>query len=544
MNKVHLSKFEPQFDEARSIVVILLGLFLLYWIIKFIYRLYFHPLAKFPGPKLAGATYLYEFYYDLYPHKLRYLWQIEKLHQQYGPIVRINPAHLHINDPDFLDDIYASGKHKRNRDAWFYRSERNGPLGWSLFQTVEHDVHRMRRAALSPFFSKRNIQALEGLIISKVDELAERFAMTHRDGEIIPLLHATGALTMDIISVYAYGKDVRKLQRADWAGEELEAYSKLSQLGPFGRHFAWISKMVLLMLPMHIVERISPAAALIPKNREFFREMIQDALLPRGEGSSEKASQRTIFQDIVQSNLPPIEKAPARLSAEANLLQIAGTETTARTLAVLMFHLIDSPAVLDRLRVELKPHMPEPGSTMRLAKLEAIPYFSAVITEGIRLSHVVSSRMPRYAPNEQIRYGEWVIPAGTPVMQSHYLHHTNPKIFPDPYKFNPQRWLDDLELKPRYFMGFGRGSRICLGINLVYAELFLAVARIMTRFDMVLFETDRSRDVDVVRDCIIGLPSPESKGIRVKITKDRLAPGQKCDEFCRLKQPQFSPSST
>ena len=150
MNKLQLSRFELQYSSAQSIIVLLLGPYLLYWIIKVIYRLYFHPLAKFPGPKLAGATYLYELYYDLYPHKLRYLWQIEKLHQRYGPIVRINPAHLHINDPDFLDDIYTSGKkHKRNRDAWFYRSEKNGPLGWSLFQTVEHDVHRMRRATLS-----------------------------------------------------------------------------------------------------------------------------------------------------------------------------------------------------------------------------------------------------------------------------------------------------------------------------------------------------------------------------------------------------------
>ena len=374
MNKLQFSRFELQYSSAQSIIVLLLGPYLLYWIIKVIYRLYFHPLAKFPGPKLAGATYLYELYYDLYPHKLRYLWQIEKLHQRYGPIVRINPAHLHINDPDFLDDIYTSGnKHKRNRDAWFYRSEKNGPLGWSLFQTVEHDVHRVRRATLSPFFSKRNIYALEGLIIGKVDELVERFAIAHQTAEVIPLLHATGALTMDIISVYAYGTDVRKLQQPDWAGKELEAYSKLSQLGPFGRHFAYISKIVLVTLPMSVVEKISPAATLIPRNRAFFKGLIQEALV--AEGSTEKAPHRTIFQDIVQSNLPPSEKAPARLSAEANLLQIAGTETTARTLAVLIFHLIDSPAILDRLRLELKPYKPESSSTIHLAELEAIPYF-------------------------------------------------------------------------------------------------------------------------------------------------------------------------
>ncbi|KAK7959437.1 benzoate 4-monooxygenase cytochrome P450 [Apiospora aurea] len=523
MDYAKLGSFELPRSSAGGAIALLLGAYLHYWFFKVIYRLYFHPLASFPGPKLAGATYLYEAYYDLYPHKLRYLWQIEKLHQQYGPIVRINPAHLHIHDPDFLDAIYSSGnRHKRNRDAWFYRSEKNGPLGWSLFQTVDHDVHRLRRAALSPFFSKRNIHALEGLVRGKIDELIERFDAAHRTGEVVPLLHATGALTMDIISVYAYGKDVHKLQQPDWAGEELESYSKLSQLGPFGRHFAWVSKMVLVMLPMSMVERISPAAALIPRNRAFFKGLIQDALADEGSAGKEKASHRTIFQDIVQSNLPASEKAPARLSAEANLLQIAGTETTARTLAVLIFYLVYSPTVLERLRSELKLYT-EPGIDMHLADLEALPYFSAVITEGIRICHVVSSRMPRYAPDEEIKYGKWVIPAGTPVSQSHYLHHTNPRIFPEPHEFKPQRWLDDSDLKTKYFMGFGRGTRICLGINLVYAELFLTVARVMTRFDIELFETVKSRDVDVVRDCIIGLPSPESPGIRVKIVRDRLA---------------------
>ncbi|KAK8079184.1 hypothetical protein PG994_002991 [Apiospora phragmitis] len=532
MNKATLGSFELPCSSAGGAIALLLGAYLHYWVFKVVYRLYFHPLAKFPGPKLAGATYLYEAYYDLYPHKLRYLWQIEKLHQQYGPILRINPAHLHIHDPDFLDGIYSSGnRHKRNRDAWFYRSERDGPLGWSLFQTVEHDVHRLRRAALSPFFSKRNIHALEGLVLGKIDELVARLAAAHRTGEVVPLLHATGGPHH---GHHLRLRDVRKLQQADWAGKELEAYSKLSQLGPFGRHFAWLSKMVLVMLPMSMVEKISPAAALIPRNRAFFKGLIQDALKGEGSTGKEKAPHRTIFQDIVQSNLPASEKAPARLSAEANLLQIAGTETTARTLAVLIFYLVYSPGVLDRLRSELKPYT-EPGSVIHLADLEALPYFSAVVTEGIRICHVVSSRMPRYAPDEEIKYGEWVIPAGTPVSQSHYLHHTNPQIFPDPHEFKPQRWLDDPDLKIKYFMGFGRGTRICLGINfevvplaknyvsLVYAELFLTVASVMTRFDIELFETIKSRDVDVVRDCIIGLPSPESPGIRVRIVKDKLA---------------------
>lgn len=50
-------------------------------------------------------------------------------------------------------------------------------------------------------------------------------------------------------------------------------------------------------------------------------------------------------------------------------------------------------------------------------------------------------------------------------MQTLYLLHMEPKIFPEPAKFNPQRWLDNPSLKPRYLMAFGRGNRMCLGMK-------------------------------------------------------------------------------
>ncbi|KAJ5300267.1 hypothetical protein N7508_007510 [Penicillium antarcticum] len=444
--------------------------FIAYWISVYIYRVTLHPLAKFPGPKLAGATFWYESYYDLFPHKLRFLWKIEDLHNQYGPIVRINPLHIHIRDPEYLDDIYASGRRKRNRDEWFFVPPR----------LVRWD---------------------------------DRIAEARKTGENVNLLFAAGALTMDVISAYAFGKDWNKLGEPDWAEEELEGYAKMAQMGPFARQFPWVAKAVIMLLPPKLVTKLSPAAALVPRNRALFKDMIQTAVEEEQNGQLDKSASRSIFQDILQSNLPPSDKTPARLSAEAGLLVMAGTETTARSLAVILFLLLDTPHVLDRVRKELAQHMPRPDSRISLAELEAIPYFSAMITEGVRLSHVVSSRMPRYAPEEELKYKDWTIPAGTSVMQSHYLLHTDPTIFPEPYTFEPQRWIDNPSLRANYFLGFGRGTRVCLGINLANAELYLTVAYICARFDMELFETERGRDVDVVMDSVIGQPSLESKGI-------------------------------
>lgn len=74
-----------------------------------IHRPFFSPLAKFLGPKLAAVTGWYEGYYDVFANGGeggQFARQIERLHQQYGPIVRITPSELHVNDPRFRSEVY------------------------------------------------------------------------------------------------------------------------------------------------------------------------------------------------------------------------------------------------------------------------------------------------------------------------------------------------------------------------------------------------------------------------------------------------------
>ena len=105
-------------------------------------------------------------------------------------------------------------------------------------------------------------------------------------------------------------------------------------------------------------------------------------------------------------------------------------------------------------------------------------------------------------------------------MQSPYLHHTNPEIFPHPTIFKPERWLDDPSLT-KYLLAFGRGSRMCLGMNLAMAEIYMTLAYVFRRFDFELFDTIASRDVEIVRDNFIGMVDGRSQGIRVKVVGDR-----------------------
>lgn len=87
-----------------------------------------------------------------------------------GPIIRITPDEVHVNDVGFLDTIYAPSMIRRDKYGHQLRSLRvPGGLG----TTTDHDLHKVRRESLTPFFSKKNIQYMEGLITDKVDQLKQ-----------------------------------------------------------------------------------------------------------------------------------------------------------------------------------------------------------------------------------------------------------------------------------------------------------------------------------------------------------------------------------
>lgn len=238
----------------------------------------------------------------------------------------------------------------------------------------------------------------------------------------------------------------------------------------------------------------------------------------------------TIFHSLLNSDLPLSEKAPERLAGEGILLVGAGTHTTSWALSVAAFHLLSQPDLLRKLKKELETAAPDPNVMTPLPALERLPYLTAVIKEGLRLSYGNTSRIPRIAPDRTIRFREWEIPAGTPVSMTIPLVHHDERIFPDAKKFQPERWINDTTHQlDQYLVVFCKGPRGCLGINLAWAELYICLSTIFRRFGSVevrgkgdvgimeLYETDLG-DVEMARDCLFPVAKDGSKGVRVKLS--------------------------
>lgn len=233
----------------------------------------------------------------------------------------------------------------------------------------------------------------------------------------------------------------------------------------------------------------------------------------------------TVMREIMESSsLPPEEKTLLRLKQEGIIFVIAGMETTARTLAATFYHILANPPVKKRLVEELRTVVRTSTSEVpALSTLEKLPYLTAIINEGNRLAHGVPARLSRIAPDEDLVFNGYKIPRGVTVSESSYFLHRNPEVFPNFEEFHPERFLlgELYEGMPaaealKNLVPFSKGARMCVGMNLAWAELYLTIAVLMTSIEMELVGTTM-RDVTVDQEHLIGIYPEDSKGIRVKI---------------------------
>lgn len=183
----------------------------------------------------------------------------------------------------------------------------------------------------------------------------------------------------------------------------------------------------------------------------------------------------TVITELLHSDLPNEQKANRRLQDEVQLIVGAGLSTTGWTLSVGTYYLLANPRILARLCKELDDAIPifnaantaDLISKLEWTELEKLPYLTAVIKEAVRLSYSTTSRNVRLLP-KSVQFGEWIIPARTPIsMTVPFLNHDE-DIFPQSRAFVPGRWLDAPKTAngsglDKYFVGFGKGTRSCLG---------------------------------------------------------------------------------
>lgn len=115
-----------------------------------------------------------------------------------GPIIRINPFELHVETPQFYEELYTGSNKRRNKYRWHNKWAANDCSAWS---TVDHDLHRLRRGVMNPFFSKASVRRLQPVIKERVDKLMSRIKELEDTGTPLTISLAYVSLSSGVYMV-------------------------------------------------------------------------------------------------------------------------------------------------------------------------------------------------------------------------------------------------------------------------------------------------------------------------------------------------------
>jgi cytochrome P450 len=173
-------------------------------------------------------------------------------HLSLGPVVRITPDEIHLSDPDNYEVMHCVGT-KYPKSTQFY----NGfGIGYSTFSAGPIHVHKPRRAMLDPYFSRKNVLALEHLVQARAENISDILTTKLAKGEAVDLHHAFRAISVDVISDYAFGESYGLLDTPDFGHEFFDMVSGIGPTMWFFQQFPAI-QMLAMSLPAPIAKMTS-----------------------------------------------------------------------------------------------------------------------------------------------------------------------------------------------------------------------------------------------------------------------------------------------
>ncbi|HKV12643.1 MAG TPA: cytochrome P450, partial [Thermoanaerobaculia bacterium] len=396
------------------------------------------------------------------------LGYMERIASTYGDIahLRVGPYKLvFINHPDLVHEVLVA------KDASFIKGraldQTRDVFGQGLL-TSEGEFHKRQRRLIQPAFHRRRIEGYAAAMATDAAAAAARW----QDGETVDISREMMRLTLRIVARTLFSVDVeegaaREVGRA--LDALVDAFSVVAVLGTLFRK-----------LPLPSIRRANKA-------RETLDALIYRMIAERrraGGGGEDLLSLLLAARDEDGSAMDD-----RQVRDEAMTLFLAGHETTANALAWSWYLLAGHPEAEARFHAEVDAVLGDrlPGA----ADLPSLPVTRQVFAEAMRLyppAWAISRRSI-----EPVTVGGYPLPEGTGVLASQWVLHRDPRFFPDPSAFRPERWTEDFEaaLPKLAYFPFGGGPRICIGMGFAWMEGILLLATLGRRWKMRLVPGQR-----------------------------------------------------
>lgn len=491
---IHKQYETSQFLSPGMTGITVLACFLLYLAYSAIKDIYFHPLSHIPGPKTWIAFPLLRHISALSGTSDE---RIRIYHNRYGDVVRWGPRDVTFISVQAWKDIYGHG-HPELPKAF----SDSGVNPSKIVSVNAQDYFRFRRAML-PAFSDKALKNQEPLITNYVELLVEKLKRKAQSGEATDMVLWYNLTTFDLIGDLTFGESFDGLK-------ELKSHIWIKSFNLILK--GMVVRSVLRSYPnFHkLVRYFSPAR--VPKVHSDHFERTERLVQKRLE--NEKQHGRGDFMDsFIRSRGQKHGLSDHELASNADVLLVAGSETTATLLSGVTYWLLRTPDALMKATGEVRIAFNDEKQITFTNASTRLPYMVACLDEALRLyPPVPGALMRRTNPGPPTNIAGHLIPENvsltticcSPTKSSKTavgVHHTaaywSPSNFHNPESFIPERWLPSHTSDPtspfysdnrEVHKPFSFGPRDCIGRNLAYHEMKLILARVLWNFDLALCE--------------------------------------------------------
>lgn len=465
---------------------ILLSSLVLLAIIALVRRLR-SPLSRLPGPRSSILTSLPLKWAELHADRTLF---VHRLHQKYGPVVRLAPNEVSFSSAAAVKEIYCSGGSGYDKTEFYnlftiYRRR-------TMFSTLEKEPHGKRKRALADRYANSNVtrgESMAGIeergqwFVERVQQRSGASASSSSSSSLLSMTgekeEGEGAGQVDIYTaLHAYAFDCvshhifhplgsDSLRKASDEAIMLEVTSDSSLQNRLVSYYV----PTLHALVGRVLNLIAP-----PRETPLADDFVLEA--------TEKRAQARPFTLLSRLGDKVWALDETTVAAECLDHMVAGIDTTGDALCFLMWELSQprSMWVQDKLRAELLQENKDDGQD----KWDRLAWLDAVVMEGLRCFPAIPMSLPRYVPAGGRTIDGWFIPEHTIVScQAYSVQRIDESLFPEPDRFNPERWLADDgkdAARKRAFFAFSNGGRGCVGKHLALAEMKILLRDVYSRY--------------------------------------------------------------
>ena len=383
----------------------------------------------------------------------------QHLVDEYGDIAHYKIGWNHIvflNNPDYIREVLVVQNDNFIKERTVRRTKML--LGEGMI-TAEGAQHRSQRQVAQPAFHRQRIPEYADMIVQEGVRMRDRW----RDGEQRDIARDMMHLTLNVVAGTLFATDLR-----DEVDELADAINRIMGLYNF---------LVMLPAAEWLVHIRPPGLAAFVRARKRI-----DAVVYRMIEAHRKAGHNGgSLLDLMLAASPDHSAASEQsLRDQVITIFLAGYETVANALAWTWYLLSQNPECERRFHDEIDRELQD-----RPPAFEDVPrlrYTEMVLAESMRL-YPPAWAMGRYARSD-FRLGEFFLPAKTTVLISQFIMHRDARFFPDPLRFNPERFTPEAKARRTKFtyFPFGAGFRQCIGESFAWMEGVLLLATLGQRW--------------------------------------------------------------